>query len=96
MNIKLFRMSSGEDVVSELLEEKEDIVIISNPIVAVPTKDNQIGFAAWSPIMNREVKELEVNRKFIVFITEADPPVRDHYNNIFNPLSIPPEKKIIV
>ena len=35
MNVKLMRMWSGEDVVADLIEEKDDSVVICNPIVAV-------------------------------------------------------------
>jgi len=96
MNVKLIRMSSGEDVVTTVLDEREDVIVITNPIVAVPTEKGQIGFAAWSPIMNRQVPEIEVSRKFVVFTTEVDPPVYDHYVKLFSVVDLPPAKKIIV
>ena len=36
MNVKLIRMWSGEDVVADLVEEKEDTIVLTNPIVAIP------------------------------------------------------------
>ena len=45
MNVKVIRMWSGEDVVTDLLEVKEDSIVITNPLVAVPTRDGQMGFA---------------------------------------------------
>ena len=35
MNVKLIRMWSGEDVIADLIEENDDSVVISNPIVAI-------------------------------------------------------------
>ena len=48
MNVKLIRMWSGEDVVADLIEEKDDSIVICNPIVAVPAGNGQMGFAPWS------------------------------------------------
>ena len=31
MNVKLIRMWSGEDVVADLIEEKEDSIVFCNP-----------------------------------------------------------------
>ena len=45
MNVKLIRMWSGEDVVADLVEDKETSIVITNPIVAVPTGGGQMGFA---------------------------------------------------
>ena len=42
MNVKLIRMWSGEDVVADLVEEKEDTIVLTNPIVAIPN-----GQAVW-------------------------------------------------
>ena len=43
MNVKLIRMWSGEDVVADLIEEKEDSIVFCNPIVAVPAGNGQMG-----------------------------------------------------
>ena len=36
MNVKLILLWSGEDVVADLIEEKEDYIVFCNPIVAIP------------------------------------------------------------
>jgi hypothetical protein len=96
MDVKLIRMSSGEDVITELLEQKEDTIVIQNAIVAVPAGNNQLGFAPWAPILNRAKKELEVNSKFIVFIAEPDESVVEQYEQMFSPISKPAGKKLIL
>ena len=50
MNVKLIRMWSGEDVVADVVKETDDSVTIVNPIVAVPSGQENIAFAPWSPI----------------------------------------------
>jgi len=58
MNVKVFRMSSGEDVVADVLEDKEDSLVIMNPIVAFNQGDGRLGFAPYAPLLKREEKEL--------------------------------------
>lgn len=96
MNVKLIRMSSGEDVVAELLEQKENAIVVQNAIVAIPAGNSQLGFAPWAPILNRTKKELEVNSKFIVFIAEPDDSVVEQYEQMFSPISKPASKKLIL
>lgn len=96
MNVKLIRMSSGEDVVTEVLEEKEDSILVQNAIVAIPAGNSQLGFAPWAPILNRAKKEIEVNSKFIVFIADPDDSVVEQYEQMFSPITKPSGKKLIL
>jgi hypothetical protein len=57
MNVKLIRMSSGEDIICDLIEETDNQITICDPIVAVPAGNGQIGFAPWSPLINKDVTE---------------------------------------
>ena len=51
MTVKLIRMWSGEDVIADIVEETTDSIVITDPIVAVPSQQQgQIGFAPWSPL----------------------------------------------
>ena len=96
MNVKLIRISSGEDVVAEVLDQREDAIVVQNAIVAVPAGNSQLGFAPWAPILNRTKKELEVNSKFIVFIAEPDDSVVEQYEQMFSPIAKPSSKKLIL
>ena len=50
-DVKLIRLSSGEDVVATVLAREDQTITIKDAIVAVPTGQGQIGFAPWSPII---------------------------------------------
>lgn len=95
MNVKLIRMSSGEDILADVRETLTDIIVIENPIVAVPAGNGQIGFAPWSPLLSTSEKEIEVSRKFIVYIAEAQDEVVEQYNKMYSPLSTPSKKLIL-
>ena len=96
MTVKLIRMWSGEDVVADLTEEKTDSIVITNPIVAIPAgQQGQIAFAPWSPILKKEGKGIEVTRKYIVYIDEAQEEIVEQYNSMFGKLSTPTKKLIL-
>jgi hypothetical protein len=96
MTVNLIRMASGEDVVATILDDtQEDTLVIRDAIVAVPTEKGQIGFAPWSPIMDRDLTEINVSRRFVVFVTVPEPQVVQHYNNAFNRVIVPDSKIIL-
>jgi len=95
MNVKLIRMWSGEDVVADLVEEKEDTIVLTNPIVAIPQGQGQIGFAPWSPLLKGKNEEIELSRNYIVYIAETQTEIEEQYEQMFS-LIQSPSKKLIV
>ena len=96
MTVKLIRMWSGEDVVADLTEEKTDSIVVKNPIVAVPTgQQGQIAFAPWSPILKKEGKGLEITKRYVVYIDDAQEEIVEQYNSMFGKLSAPTKKLIL-
>ena len=97
MNVKLIRMWSGEDVIADLVKDTNESVIITNPIVAVPSQqEGQIAFAPWSPLLSGRDVEVEVTRKYIVYIAESQDDIVEQYNSMFTPVATPPRKKLIL
>jgi len=88
-------MWSGEDVVADLIEEKDDSVVIANPIVAVPTGNGQMGFAPWSPLLKGKNEELEVTKKYIVYMAETQEEIEDQYKEMFSVLKTPSKKLVL-
>ena len=95
MNVKLMRMWSGEDVVADLIEEKEDSVVICNPIVAVPAGQGQMGFAPWSPLLKGKGEELEITKNYIVYIAETQEEIIGQYKNMFSIIQSPTKKLVL-
>jgi len=95
MNVKVIRMSSGEDVVADVLEDKEESLVLMNPIVAVTAGNGQLGFAPWSPLLRREVKELEINKKWIIYIAEVNDELVEQFEEMFSPIQTPSKKLIL-
>ena len=95
MNVKLIRMWSGEDVIADLVGDLVDNIVVRNPIVAIPAGNGQMGFAPWSPLLKEKDVDLEVTKKYIVYIAEAQEQIVEQYEQMFSVIQ-KPSKKLIV
>ena len=94
MTVKLIRMWSGEDVITDIVEETNDSYIIENPIVAVPSpQEGRIAFAPWSPLLHKD--KLEVTKKYVVYMADPQEEIIEQYNSMFGKLSKPTKKLIL-
>ena len=94
MTVKLIRMWSGEDVIADIVEENTDSVVITDPIVAVPSQqDGRIAFAPWSPLLQKD--KLEVTKKYIVYIGDPQAEIIEQFNQMFGKISKPTKKLIL-
>ena len=96
MTVKLIRMWSGEDVIADITKEDTDSITITDPIVAVPSqKQGQIAFAPWSPIIKGKDTEIEVTRRYVVYINEPQEEIVSNYRQMFTGIATPPKKLIL-
>ena len=94
MNVKVFRMSSGEDVVAEVLEDNDLSIVVMNAIVAFNQGDGQLGFAPYAPLLKRTEKELEIGKNWIVYIANVNDELVEKYEEMFSPIKTPSSKFI--
>jgi hypothetical protein len=99
MNVKLIRMWSGEDVIADLIDDTSDVgeeaIVITNPIVAVPTGNGQMGFAPWSPLLKGKDEELRVSKKYVVYIADTQDQIVEQYQDMFSVIKAPSKKLIM-
>ena len=96
IDVKLLRITTGEEVIAELLSETEETVTIQNGLVVLPT-NNGIGFAPWASVISREKPEITISKTHVVYIVELQEEVSKKYNEMFgSKLITPNEKKIIL
>ena len=95
MNVKLIRMWSGEDVITDLVGDLVDKIVIRNPIVAIPAGNGQMGFAPWSPLLKDKNIDLEVSKKYVVYISEAQEQIVEQYKEMFSVIKSPSKKLIV-
>ena len=64
-------MWSGEDVIADIVEETSDSIVITDPIVAVPSpQQGNIAFAPWSPLLQKD--KIEITKKYVVYIGDIE------------------------
>ena len=95
MNVKLFRITTGEEVVAELVSETDTTVTMKNGLVVLPT-GQQVGFAPWATVIDKDQPEITVNRTHIVYIAEVSEDVTKKYNELFGSKLVTPDKKKLI
>jgi len=88
-------MWSGEDVIADVKDNLTEIVVITNPIVAVPAGNGQLGFAPWSPLLKGKDEEIEITKKYIVYIADAQDEIVEQYEQMFSAIKTPSKKLIL-
>tara|TARA_A200000159_G_scaffold131451_1_gene128614 strand:- start:189 stop:479 length:291 start_codon:yes stop_codon:yes gene_type:complete len=96
MNVKLIRMSSGEDVIAEVVNHDDNSLTLKNGIVGVPTQQGTLSFVAWSPMISKEVKDITVSTNFVVYVADAAEEIVSQYEQMYSPISTPEKKKLIL
>jgi len=94
MNVKVFRMNTGEEVIFTFINENDDTIEVENPLVAMPNAQGQIGFGPWSYLQKKDTT-LTIDKKFIVYICDANDEVVENYEKIFSPIETPSKKLIL-
>ena len=95
IDVKLFRITTGEEVVAELVSETEDTVIVRNGLVVLPT-NNGVGFAPWATVIDNDNPEIELSWKHIIYKVPVQEDVAKKYNEMFGSKLITPDKKKLV
>ena len=94
MTVKLIRMWSGEDVIADIVEDNSDSIVITDPIVAVPSpQQGNIAFAPWSPLLQKD--KIEVTKKYVVYEGNPQEDIIEQYNTMFSKISTPTKKLIL-
>ena len=94
LDVKLLRIVTGEEVIAELVAETENTVTIKNGLVVLPSGQN-IGFGAWTPVIDADKTEITMSKIHVVYIAEVDSGIKAKYNEIYGSKLVTPEEKKI-
>jgi len=95
IDVKLLRITTGEEVVAELLSETEDTVTVQNGLVVLPTNTG-VGFAPWATVISKEEPEITMSKRHVVYVAEVQEDVAKKYNEMFGSKLITPDKKKLI
>ena len=99
MDIKLVRLVTGEDVLTEY-EAVDGGAKFTNPLIVYvqppehPGQTARVGISQWVPYA--DTKEFHVAADKLVFVTEPAPDLKKQYDQVFGlGLILPGEQKIV-
>lgn len=95
INVKLFRIVTGEEVIAELISEDDSSLKIKNGLVIIPNGQN-FGFMPWASVIDKDSPELVISRNHLVYIAEVESGVKKKYNEIYGSRLITPDEKKLV
>tara|TARA_Y100000385_G_C13023880_1_gene607491 strand:+ start:177 stop:470 length:294 start_codon:yes stop_codon:yes gene_type:complete len=95
IDVKLFRIITGEEVVAELVSETDDTITLKNGLVVLPT-NNGVGFAPWATIIDPEEPKITLLKQHVVYNVKVQEDVRQKYNQMFGSKLVTPEEKKLI
>lgn len=86
MNIKLIRLSTGEDLLGDVTINENADVVVENPCMVYvrPNQNNSgasVGITKWMPYAAN--KEFIIDGKFVVTLADPADDLKNEYNKIF-------------
>ena len=78
MNVKIVRLSNGEELIGEF---DEITYIISSPVVMIPVNKEKIAFQPWLPYS--EDKEYKIKEEQIQVIATPSKTIANEYSRAF-------------
>lgn len=83
MNVKLFRLNSGEEILSRF-EMTDSHVVLKDPAILVPTgQPGQIGLMPWL-MYTKAAKGIEIPLSFIAFSVDPLDELKNQYDSNLN------------
>ena len=96
IDVKLIRISTGEEIIAEVLSETDDSITVQNGLVVLPNPQG-VGFAPWATVISKDEPEITVKKTFIIYVAAVQDDVAQKYNEMFgSKLVTPSPKKLIV
>ena len=91
-NMKLVRLSSGEEVIGKV-EEHSDSITIKDGYSLIPAGEGKIGFMPFMAYTKAK-NGITINKKFVVFMVEPADELQDQVRTMTTGI-VAPSKKII-
>ena len=99
MDVKLLRLTTGEDIVAEVTFSDDSMTTISKPFVLIPMAQNpgegaetKLYFSPFIPFADNE--EMSIKENNIIIVNEPKPEIKENYLNYIGAV-VPVENKII-
>jgi hypothetical protein len=98
-NVRLIKMISGEELLTEIMSETGNEITIQNPVrvVVMPSKTNPqtptVGFAPWAEFSDE--KQFTIHRAHVIVTMKPVQEFINQYNSMFGGIVAPSSKLIL-
>ena len=96
MNVKIFRLKSGEELLAKYVE-KEDHFQLEKPMIIIPQENGNVGFAYFMPYTKVPETGIDMPKSYIAFEAEVLVDMLEQYETLFDdgPKLVLPKQEII-
>lgn len=91
--IAIFKLSTGEEIISNVIEETTASYIVKHPLCMVPTQKGY-QFAPWLMMADAE-KPVPLNKASVVATTSPVMELEGQYESVTTGIALPQKSKII-
>jgi hypothetical protein len=92
MNVKVFRLNSGEEILSRF-EETDTHWNLKDPAILVPLERGQIGLMPWL-MYTKAAKGVQIPKSFVAFTIEPLDELKEQYDQSLNKGIVTPSKSV--
>ena len=94
-NIKIVRISTGEELIADV-KEADGKIVLTDVAILIPTQQNQLGLAPFMAYSDAS-KGFDINTSMVMFIVDPIQDLQNQYQQMFSKIVTPSnEKKIIM
>jgi hypothetical protein len=92
MNVKLFRLNSGEEIIARF-EEQQEFWVLKDPAILVPVGNGNIGLMPWL-MYSKASKGISIPKSFVPFTVEPLDELKEQYDASLNKGLVTPSKSV--
>lgn len=94
-NIKIVRISTGEELIADV-KEADGKIILTDVAILIPTQQNQLGLAPFMAYSDAS-KGFDINTSMVMFMVDPVQDLQNQYQQMFSKIVTPSnDKKIIM
>ena len=88
MNIKIVRLTTGEELICDAKVNSTDQVILNDVAILIPTQQNQLGLAPFMAYSDAK-DGFHTTMNSIMFIVEPQAELKNQYQKMFSKIITP-------
>jgi hypothetical protein len=92
--MKLVRLSSGEEIIGNVKENRDNSVTITNGYSLIPAGEGKIGFMPFMAY-TEAAKGITISDRFVLFVVEPNAQLVDQIKQMDSGIVLPPKQGII-